>query len=184
MTDGSAAATSDAIATDVPSTSSSSDGTNKRKFQPLALPTPETIMQQDMQDNCAVKSIISAGAGGVFGVMFGIFAVSMETGNTLDPITGDAIEKSTRQLLKETFVSMKQKSWSYAKSFAYMGLLFSGTECVIEKYRAKHDKWNAIYSGCVVGGVMAHKAGPQAMCAACAGFAAFSAAIEHFMDGH
>lgn len=36
-----------------------------------------------------------------------------------------------------------------------MGLLFSGNECVIEKYRAKHDRWNAVLAGCSTGGLMA-----------------------------
>ena len=37
-----------------------------------------------------------------------------------------------------------------------MGLIYSGSECVIEKYRAKHDKWNATYAGCATGAAIAH----------------------------
>jgi import inner membrane translocase subunit TIM22 len=63
--------------------------------------------------------------------------------------------KPTRVVLRETWVLMKEKSKSYAKGFGGMGFLYSGTECMIEKYRAKHDKWNATLAGCATGGMMA-----------------------------
>lgn len=50
---------------------------------------------------------------------------------------------------------MKEKSRSYAKGFAGMGFLYSGTECMIERYRAKHDAVNATLAGCATGGLMA-----------------------------
>lgn len=71
---------------------------------------------------------------------------------------------------------------SYAKGFGAMGALFAGSECVIEKARAKHDRWNSIYAGCTAGAVLAHSGGPKAMALGCGTFAAFSAAIDHFMD--
>jgi import inner membrane translocase subunit TIM22 len=63
--------------------------------------------------------------------------------------------KPTRVVLKETWMLMKEKSKSYAKGFGGMGFLYSGTECIIEKYRARHDKWNATLAGCATGGMMA-----------------------------
>lgn len=63
--------------------------------------------------------------------------------------------KPTRVVLKETWVLMKEKSKSYAKGFAGMGFLYSGTECMIERYRAKHDAMNATLAGCATGGLMA-----------------------------
>ena len=35
---------------------------------------------------------------------------------------------------------------TYAKGFAAMGAMFAGSECVVEKIRAKHDIYNA--GGC------------------------------------
>lgn len=64
-----------------------------------------------------------------------------------------------------------------------MGALFAGSECVVEKMRAKHDMYNSVYAGCATGAVLAHSGGPKAMCIGCATFAAFSAAIDKFM-GH
>lgn len=37
-------------------------------------------------------------------------------------------------------------------------------------------------AGCFTGGVLAAKAGPKAAAMGCAGFAAFSAAIDYFMQ--
>lgn len=71
---------------------------------------------------------------------------------------------------------------SYAKGFGMMGALFSGSECIIETYRAKHDMYNSIYAGCTAGAILAHSGGPKAMCVGCASFAAFSALIDKFMD--
>jgi mitochondrial import inner membrane translocase subunit TIM22 len=92
--------------------------------------------------------------------------------------------KPTRVVLRETWQLMKEKSRSYSKGFASMGFLYSGTECLIEKYRARHDKWNATLAGCATGGLMAAPGGPKAMCFGCASFAAFSTAIEYFTGGH
>lgn len=72
---------------------------------------------------------------------------------------------------------------SYAKGFGAMGALFAGSECVIEKMRARHDMYNSIYAGCTTGAILAHSGGPKAMCIGCASFAAFSALIDRFM-GH
>lgn len=67
--------------------------------------------------------------------------------------------KPTRVVLRETWQLMKEKSRSYAKGFAGMGFLYSGTECMIERYRAKHDAVNATLAGCATGGLMAAPGG-------------------------
>ena len=40
---------------------------------------------------------------------------------------------------------------------------------------------NGVAAGCITGGVLAAKAGPQAALVGCAGFAAFSAAIDYYL---
>lgn len=89
--------------------------------------------------------------------------------------------------------------------------LITGLECVIEKYRAKHDVKNAAIAGCITGATFAASQGPtvgphprpdqsslhsprlthtvicdfeQAMCVGCAGFTAFSVAMDSLMDLH
>jgi hypothetical protein len=42
---------------------------------------------------------------------------------------------------------------------------------------------NSVAAGCVTGGILAAKSGPQNAAIGCAGFAAFSAAIDYFMEG-
>lgn len=71
--------------------------------------------------------------------------------------------KPTRVVLRETWVLMKEKSRSYAKGFAGMGFLYSGTECMIERYRAKHDAMNATLAGCATGGLLAAPGGWEAV---------------------
>lgn len=76
---------------------------------------------------------------------------------------------------------MYRSSLSSGRNFAKVGAIFSGTECAIEGLRAKNDLWNGVAGGCITGGVLARGAGPQAAAVGCAGFAAFSAAIDAYM---
>lgn len=76
---------------------------------------------------------------------------------------------------------MGSRSWSSAKSFGIVGALFSGTECCIEALRAKNDTANGVTAGCISGGILGAKAGPWGAATGCAGFAAFSVAIEAWM---
>lgn len=156
----------------------------KKTYTPLASPTPEEMMAQDMMNNCAVQAIISGGVGAMFGVAFGLFTASLDNAQHggLEAIPIEP-QKPTRVVLKEMFNNMRTKSFSYAKGFGAMGLLFSGTECVIEKYRAKHDHYNAPAAGCVSGAILAHNGGIKAMCLGCVSFAAFNAAISYYL-GH
>lgn len=57
------------------------------------------------------------------------------------------------------------------------GLLLSKST----QFRAKNDLYNGVAAGCITGGALAAKAGPQAAALGCAGFAGFSAAIDYYM---
>ena len=89
-----------------------------------------------------------------------------------------------KQQLKHGLRDMYRSSISSGKNFAKVGAIFSGTECAIEGLRAKNDLWNGVAGGCLTGGVLARNAGPQAAAVGCAGFAAFSAAIDAYMVSH
>jgi len=91
-------------------------------------------------------------------------------------------KKTARQVLKEMAQNIGSKSLSYAKGFAVVGLLFAGSECIVEKTRAKHDLRNSLYAGCFSGAALAYKTGPRGMCTGCAGFAAFSVLIDKIME--
>ncbi|XP_008301780.1 mitochondrial import inner membrane translocase subunit Tim22 [Stegastes partitus] len=49
------------------------------------------------------------------------------------------------------------------------------------QHRGVSDWKNAVYSGCVTGGVIGFRAGLKAGVLGCGGFAAFSAAIEYYL---
>lgn len=149
-------------------------------------PPPWLVMINKGTESCMFKAALSGTAGGVMGLLFGLFfggysqavdkAVEMEGSAGLKLRVG----------MKEAGRAMS----SYAKSFAMFGLVFSGAECTVEKVRARHDIWNSIISGCVTGAVMSsqprqnipHRARASQMAVGCGGMAAFSAAIDYYME--
>ncbi|KAG1342728.1 mitochondrial import inner membrane translocase subunit TIM22-4 [Cocos nucifera] len=149
----------------------------KPKIEPLRLPTPEEIRGQDIWNNCAVRSVVSGIMGGGLGLFMGLFLGALD-----NPLMQE--EMSTKQQVIYTAKQMGRRSFSSAKTFAVMGLIFSAAECVVEKARAKHDTTNTVVAGCVTGGAISAKGGPKAACAGCAGFAAFSVLIERLFDRH
>ncbi|KAF3793538.1 Mitochondrial import inner membrane translocase subunit [Nymphaea thermarum] len=149
----------------------------EKTIEPLRLPTPEEIRGQDIWNNCAVRTAVSGVMGGGLGLVMGLFFGALD-----NPIMQE--EMTARQQFVYTAKQMGRRSWSSAKTFAVMGLIFSGVECVVEKARAKHDITNTVAAGCVTGGTLSAKGGPKAACAGCAGFATFSVLIEKFLDRH
>lgn len=144
------------------------------------LPTPfksdeEKMIQRGME-SCAFKAVLACVGGFVLGGAFGVFTAGIDTNVGFDP--KDPMKTpSAREVLKD----MGQRGMSYAKNFAIVGAMFSCTECIIESHRGKSDWKNAIYSGCVTGGVIGFRAGLKAGVLGCGGFAAFSAAIEYYL---
>ena len=76
---------------------------------------------------------------------------------------------------------MRMRSFSSAKNFGIVGALYAGSECCVEGLRAKNDLTNSVVAGCITGGVLGLRAGPQAAAVGAVGFAAFSAAIDAYM---
>ncbi|KAI9074405.1 hypothetical protein K1719_043599 [Acacia pycnantha] len=145
----------------------------KPQIQPIRLPSVVQIRGEDIWNNCAVRSVFSGVMGGL-GLFMGLFLGSLDTHVMQDEMTG-------RQQLIYQAKQMGRRSWSSAKAFAVMGLIFLAAECVVEKARAKHDTTNTVVAGCVTGGAISAKGSPKA---SCAGFAAFSVLIEKFLEGH
>jgi import inner membrane translocase subunit TIM22 len=104
-----------------------------------------------------------------------------DTPLSTNPTAANITTLPLRQQLKQGFKDMGSRSLSSAKSFGKIGAIFSGTECCIEGFRAKNDLTNGVLAGCITGGVLAAPAGPQAAAVGCAGFAAFSLAIDAYM---
>lgn len=99
-----------------------------------------------------------------------------------NPLTNPSIsDLPIRKQLSLGLRDMGKSAYSSAKNFGVIGAIFAGTECGIEGFRAKNDIYNGVAAGCLTGGALAAKAGPQAMAFGCGGFAAFSAAIDWYM---
>ncbi|KAI9783393.1 MAG: Mitochondrial import inner membrane translocase subunit tim22 [Geoglossum umbratile] len=149
--------------------------------------TPEQqqqMIERNMRtamESCVAKVIMAGGMGFALGGAFGLFMSSMSYDTPMSAQGSQLADLPMREQLRRGFKDMGTRSFSTAKNFALVGAVFSGTECVIEGYRAKNDITNGVVAGCITGGVLAAKAGPQAAAVGCAGFAAFSAAIDYYM---
>ena len=150
----------------------------------------------DFMTSCPGKFAISGVTGFALGGVFGLFMASMAYDtpfNTPSPGGGPAgpggatpmvkqiSDLPLKQQIKIQFADMGKRSYSSAKNFGYIGMIYSGVECVVESLRAKNDIYNGLAAGCITGGGLAYKSGPQAALVGCAGFAAFSAAIDLYM---
>ena len=144
----------------------------------VELPSQEQMMMEDMVNNCMVKMVLSCVMGGVLGGAMGIFFGAFE------PMQPGEEKLGIMQSIKNYGRQSLSKSWSYAKGFAAFGALYSGSECVIEQTRAKHDIYNSAYAGCFTGGVMARSGGKEAMAMGCATMGARSVAMDRFMVIH
>lgn len=142
-------------------------------------------MMIQFMSSCPGKSIISGVTGFSLGGVLGLFMASMAYDTPLHtPLSsvGKIAEIPMTQQIKLQFADMGKRSYSSAKNFGYMGLIYAGVECVVESVRAKTDIYNGLWAGCLTGGGLAYKNGPQAALVGCAGFAAFSLAIDTYMN--
>ncbi|KAK5656115.1 hypothetical protein OQA88_4875 [Cercophora sp. LCS_1] len=145
---------------------------------------PNVKWLTNAMESCYAKTAMSGVAGFGLGGLFGMFMASMAydtpyhtAGATNTPVSS----LPWKQQLKVGFKDMGSRSWSTAKNFGMVGALFSGIECGIEGLRAKNDMGNGVAAGCLTGAILARNGGPQAAAVGCAGFAAFSAAIDAWM---
>lgn len=138
-------------------------------------------MMYAAMESCPMKTAISGTMGFALGGAFGLFMASMSYDSSLTPQGREISNLPWRQQLRHGFKDMGARSYSSAKNFGIVGALYSGTECCIEGLRAKNDLTNSVAAGCLTGGILGAKAGPQAAAAGCVGFAAFSAAIDAYM---
>lgn len=144
--------------------------------------TPENI---DMLRSSCIFNIVSHSAMGfVFGGLLGAFLSGMaSTGpeaHLLNPSAAPA--PGLRAQVTGALREMGSRTWRSAKNFAYIAALFTGFECAVETYRARHDLLNTAVAGCATGAVLGARSGPKAAAMGCVGFAAFSTAIEHFLQ--
>jgi len=145
---------------------------------------------ENMYDSCVTKGVIGFVAGGVMGFALGFFFATMPSAQDVavhevhgaDGVMRPAPPKPFRVQAREGIREAVKKSKQMGKTFAWFSILYAGSECMIEKFRGRHDLENAVYGGCATGAVLAAKGGVKAAAASCAGIAAFSGVIEYFME--
>jgi import inner membrane translocase subunit TIM22 len=74
-------ASSSASTSSTPAASSpplSSEAASKTKFKHIEMPSPEQMMQEDIFNNCIMRTIFSGLGGGAMGAAIGIFSASIE----------------------------------------------------------------------------------------------------------
>lgn len=119
------------------------------------------------------------------GLLMGVFLGAMS--DATPPVTviagKDVPQAPFREQMRVVLRATGEKSLYWCRNFAFITGVFGGSECLVEKYRGKHDVWNSVASGCITGAALQAKNGPQAAAVGCGGFAAFSLVIDSFM-GH
>mmetsp|Transcript_23034 Transcript_23034/g.64093 ORF Transcript_23034/g.64093 Transcript_23034/m.64093 type:complete len:242 (+) Transcript_23034:69-794(+) len=163
-----------------------------RNSLPYFLPWKTTVGPSDMppdfswlSNSCGAKAAIGVIGGGVMGLLMGVFLGAMSDATPPVQVIGgkDVPQAPLREQLRTTFRATADKSLYWCRNFAFITGVFGGSECLVEKYRGKHDVWNSVASGCITGAALQAKQGPQAAAVGCGGFAAFSLVIDSFM-GH
>ena len=129
---------------------------------------------QAQRESCTMQAIQQGAAGGVLGMLLGAVLAPFSSNVTNLENTDLPMREQFRRGGRE--IAAQSRSWG--KNLLVIGAVFSCSECFVEKTRGRHDRWNPIVGGCVTGGILAASAGPQAMGIGCAGFAAFSAAMD------
>eukprot|EP00585_Thalassiosira_rotula_P002003 CAMPEP_0196143010 /NCGR_PEP_ID=MMETSP0910-20130528/12566_1 /TAXON_ID=49265 /ORGANISM="Thalassiosira rotula, Strain GSO102" /LENGTH=281 /DNA_ID=CAMNT_0041404395 /DNA_START=13 /DNA_END=858 /DNA_ORIENTATION=+ len=139
-----------------------------------------------MSESCGSKAAIGVFGGGLMGLVMGVFMGALT--DMTPPVTiidGKEVPQAPlKEQMRTTMRATADKSMYWCRQFAFITGVFGGSECLVEKYRGKHDVWNAVVSGCVTGAAMQAKQGPQASAIGCGGFAAFSLVIDSFMGTH
>lgn len=135
--------------------------------------------------SCGGKAVIGVIGGGAMGLLMGVFLGAMS--DATPPVTviagKDVPQAPFREQMRVVLRATGEKSLYWCRNFAFITGVFGGSECLVEKYRGKHDVWNSVASGCITGAALQAKSGPQAAAVGCGGFAAFSFVIDNFM-GH
>lgn len=107
-------------------------------YQPIK--HPERIIE-----NCLFKSAYGGVAGFGFGFLFGVFFASTAFDAQMSDMAGTTTQKAIEGL-KQT----GRQGLSTAKNFGQFSIVFSGVECLIEKHRAKSDRYNSVSAGCIL----------------------------------
>lgn len=139
-----------------------------------------------LSDSCGGKAAIGVFGGGVMGLLMGVFLGALSDSQPPIQVAGnkDVPQAPFKEQVRYTMRATAEKSMYWCRNFAFITGVFGGSECLVEKFRGKHDMWNPVASGCITGAALQAHAGPQAALFGCGGFAAFSIVIDKFMGNY
>jgi hypothetical protein len=136
---------------------------------------------ETFRESCPVQVVTHGIMGFAVGGMFGLFMSSINPAAAADAASTTGTTFSS-QTVKSIFRDMATNTWRTAKNLGMVAALFSGIECILETHRAKHDIYNTAIAGCTSGAILGARGGPKGVLYGCAGFAAFSTAVEYFLQ--
>lgn len=132
-------------------------------------------------ESCGSKAAVGVFGGAVCGLLMGVFLGAMS--DMTPPVTvinGKEVPNAPlKEQMRSTVRATGEKCMYWSRNFAFITGVFGGSECLVEKYRGKHDVWNSAIGGCVTGAALQAKQGPQAAAIGCGGFAVFSLVIDN-----
>jgi len=159
-------------------------------------PAPRTIQQAPppqgppepfaFGEACIAKAAVASAAGSVFGAGLGFLLGSYTSISPPIMLPGvpDPPEIPLKYILRESWMATARKARRWGRNMLVVGGLLSGTECCVEKFRAKHDLYNNMIGGAITGAVLAARQGPWGIFFGASGFAAFGMVTEYFMGNH
>ncbi|KAA0152327.1 hypothetical protein FNF27_01701 [Cafeteria roenbergensis] len=104
------------------------------------------------QDHCLVRSASAAVAGVGIGIGIGTFIGTMAGAH--GEISGNTLAEQLKTGFGRTMHESLRRGYAVGRSFGIAGAAFVATECSIEKWRARHDVFNAVFAGITAGAAM------------------------------
>lgn len=91
-------------------------------------------------NSCGGKAALGVFGGGVMGLLMGVFLGAMSDATPPVQIVGgkDVPQAPLREQVRLTMRATADKSLYWCRNFAFITGVFSGSECLVEKYRGKH----------------------------------------------
>lgn len=153
-----------------------------------AMVAPDSLLPDYafLTESCASKAVVGVFGGAVCGLLMGVFLGAMsDIQPPMNVVNGKEIPQTPlREQIQSSLRLTGEKCIYWSRNFAFITAVFGGSDCLVEKYRASHDVWNSVISGCITGAAMQAKQGPHAAAVGCGGFATFSLIIDKIMGSH
>lgn len=148
-----------------------------RPINLLAFPAQNPLPIPNFMESCGFRVVFGAGLGSVGGVLLGMFMNLLSydmTGSQTPVVNGKMVPMAPpREQLRSWIKAAPTSFKTMARGGAILMGSLQGIECLLGKYRGKHDLWNPVLGGVIVGAAMNVKGGAGPMFLGAAFFGAF-----------